>query len=104
MTAFLQAIDPVAFELFGIEIRWYALCILGGALLTLFFSQRIIKSYGYGKELLSDMFLYALIGGLIGTRLWYIIANLHEFLAAGNIFEIISGIISIIRFEKQKRS
>ena len=95
MFNFLLAIDPVAFEIFGLEVRWYALCILGGALLTLFFSQRIIKSYGYGKELLSDMFLYALIGGLIGTRLWYILANLHEFLAAGNIFEIIWAMISV---------
>ena len=81
MLDFLLAasVDPSnGFELFGfIPIRYYALCILGGALLTLFFSQRIIKSYGYGKELLSDMFLYALIGGLIGTRLWYILANLH---------------------------
>lgn len=95
MFDFLLALDPVAFEIFGLEVRWYALCILGGALLTLFFSQRIIKSYGYGKELLSDMFLYALIGGLIGTRLWYILANLHEFLSAGNIFEIIWAMISV---------
>ena len=57
MTAFLQAIDPVAFELFGIEIRWYALCILTGALFCLFVCQKIIKSYGYGKELLNDILL-----------------------------------------------
>ena len=51
MFDFLLAIDPVAFELFGLEVRWYALCILSGAFLTLFFSQRIIRSYGYGKEI-----------------------------------------------------
>ena len=95
MFDFLLAIDPVAFQIFGLDVRWYALCILCGAFLTLFFSQRIIRSYGYGKELLNDMFLYALIGGLIGTRIWYILANLHEFLQAGNIFEIIWAMISV---------
>ena len=95
MTAFLQAIDPVAFELFGIEIRWYALCILTGALFCLFVCQKIIKSYGYGKEILSDMFLYAFLGGLIGARLWYIIASIHEFLDDGNIFQIIGSMIAV---------
>ena len=51
MFDFLLALNPVAFEIFGLEVRWYALCILGGALLTLLFSQKIIKSYGYGKKL-----------------------------------------------------
>ncbi len=91
----LLAINQVAFELFGIPIRWYALCILTGALITLFTCQKIIKSYGYGKELLSDMFLYAFLGGLLGARLWYIIANFHEFLQAGNIFQVIWAMISV---------
>lgn len=91
----LDSISPVAITLWGIEIRWYALCILVGALIALFVSQRIIRSYGYGKEILSDMFLYAFLGGLVGARLWYILANIHEFLNAGNIFEIIWAMISV---------
>ena len=41
MFSFLQSIDPVAFELLGLEIRWYAICILAGALLCLFVCQSI---------------------------------------------------------------
>ena len=66
----LDGISPVAITLFGIEIRWYAICILVGAVLALFVSQRIVRNYGYGKEILSDMFLYAFLGGLVGARLW----------------------------------
>lgn len=95
MLNFLLEIDPVAFQLFGFEIRWYALCILTGALITLFTCQRIMKSYGYGKEILSDMFIYAFLGGLVGARLWYIIANFHEFLNAGNIFDIVWAMIRV---------
>ncbi len=95
MTNYLFAIDPVAFELFGIPIRWYAICILVGALITLLTCQGIMKRYGYGKELLNDMFLYAFIGGLVGARLWYILANFYEFLNAGNLFEIIWAMISV---------
>lgn len=91
----LLEIDPVAFSPFGIPIRWYAICVLGGALLTLLTCQSIMKRYGYGKEILSDMFLYAFGGGLVGARLWYIIANFHEFLGMGNIFDIILGMISV---------
>jgi len=91
----LDAIPEVAITLFGIEIRWYALCILTGALLAMFVSQRIIRSYGYGKEIIGDMFLYAFIGGLVGARLWYIIANIHEFINAGNIFDIIGSMLAV---------
>lgn len=95
MIGFFQAIDPVAIELFGIPIRWYAICILCGALIALFVSQKILKSYGYGKEIIGDMFLYAFIGGLLGARIWYVIANFHEFIEYGNIFEILWGMISV---------
>ena len=87
--------DGIAFHLLGIPIRFYALCILIGALITLIVTQRIIKSYGYGKELIGDMFLYAFLGGLVGARLWYIIANIHEFLDNGNIFQIIWSMIAV---------
>lgn len=91
----LDALPEVAFRLFGIEIRFYALFILVGALLAMFVSQRIIRSYGYGKEIISEMFLYAFIGGLVGARLWYIIANIHEFLDDGNIFDIIGSMLAV---------
>ena len=91
----LDGISPVAITLFGIEIRWYAICILVGAVLALFVSQRIVRNYGYGKEILSDMFLYAFLGGLVGARLWYILANIHEFLDEGNIFKIIWSMLSV---------
>ena len=87
--------DGIAFHLLGIPIRFYALCILIGALITLIVTQRIIKSYGYGKELIGDMFLYAFLGGLVGARLWYIVANIHEFLDNGNIFQIIWSMIAV---------
>ena len=50
MVNLLSLDDGIAFNLFGLPIRFYAICILTGALLALFVSQRIIKNYGYGKE------------------------------------------------------
>ena len=65
--------DPVAFHLGPLTIRWYgifvALGFLGGYLLMQIRASR----YKVSKETAADVAFAALIGGLIGARLFYVI-------------------------------
>jgi len=65
-----------------ISIKWYALCILVGAFITLAVSQRNLVKMGYPKSYAEDLFYGCLISGIIGARLWYIIFyHLGDYLA-----------------------
>lgn len=77
-------LDPVAFTIFGAEIRWYAICILFGVLIA-----SLIGYYGFGKrlgantDLVLEAVTYGVLFGVIGARLYYVIfehSNINSFL------------------------
>ena len=69
--------DGQTFLLFSIgslqfSIRWYAVLILGGALLGYFFCrQEIRKSRYINADFFDSLFVYTLWAGILGARLWY---------------------------------
>lgn len=66
----------------GISIKMYAVCILIGAFITYFIVERRFIKMGYPKNLVEDFFFGALIAGIIGSRLWYVLFyNLSDYLA-----------------------
>ena len=56
---FADKISPVIIEIGNFSIRWYAIFILIGAVLTLVFSQWAMKRGGYSKDLLNTLFFIA---------------------------------------------
>lgn len=56
-----------------ISIKWYAVLILAGAYLAYYLSYRNLKKMGYKSELTDDLFFGALLSGVIGARLWYVL-------------------------------
>lgn len=67
------------FEIFGLTIYFYAFCILGGALVALFLSNYRAHKDGYPWDMFNSIFLVALPSGIIGARLWYVIAEWERF-------------------------
>lgn len=61
--------DPVAFSLFGREIRWYSLCWCVGLLLGYFVMKRLYQHQGISKEKFEPIFIYVFVGVLAGARL-----------------------------------
>jgi phosphatidylglycerol:prolipoprotein diacylglycerol transferase len=55
----------------NITIRWYAVCILTGAVLAYLGAQRQGRKAGYDGEIFDDIFIGALACGIVGARLWY---------------------------------
>ena len=64
------AIDLGSFHL---QVTWYAILILGGALLAYFLSIKEAKKRGYDKEILENFFLSMLPIAIVGARLYYVI-------------------------------
>jgi phosphatidylglycerol:prolipoprotein diacylglycerol transferase len=65
--------DPVAFEIFSLEIRWYSLAYIGGILLGWLISKKLfIQNLDINKKF-DDYITYLVIGIIIGGRLGYVI-------------------------------
>ena len=65
--------DPVAFEIFGLEIRWYAIFITFAMLLGVFLVSKQGKKEGFVENDLMDIFLCAFPLSIIGARLYYVL-------------------------------
>lgn len=64
--------DPVAFNLFGLEIRWYGLLIAMAVLIGTLLALKEAKRKGVKEETLIDMLLFAVPAAIIGARLYYV--------------------------------
>ncbi|MDA8537447.1 prolipoprotein diacylglyceryl transferase [Candidatus Pelagibacter bacterium] len=76
---FINNFDPVAFEFFSLEIRWYSLAyIVGISLGWLYCKKKIIKD-GYLLNLFDDFIAYLILGIILGGRLGYAIFYNFEY-------------------------
>ncbi len=80
--------DPVAFTIFGLEIRWYAIIISLGMVLGVLLAYRRAKKYGYKGDDVMDFVLYAIPAAIIGARLYYVIFEWDRY--AGDFLAIIN--------------
>ena len=70
---FINNFDPVAIQIFSIEIRWYSLAYIFGILLGWGLSKRIFITDFELKEKFDDFITYLILGIIIGGRLGYIL-------------------------------
>ena len=76
---FINNFDPVAIQIFSIEIRWYSLAYITGILLGWFFSKKIFISNPNLKEKFDDFITYIILGIIVGGRLGYVIFYNFEY-------------------------
>lgn len=73
--------NPVAFEVFGIGIRWYGILIAAAMLIGSVYTIREGKKLGYSEDHLLDLILVVLVSAIVGARLWYVAFNLSYYLS-----------------------
>lgn len=66
-------IDPVAFNLGPLGIRWYGIIIAVGILLGYFVAQRALVKAGLHKDTLVDIIFYSALFGFIAARIYFVI-------------------------------
>ncbi|HEK6827891.1 TPA: prolipoprotein diacylglyceryl transferase [Staphylococcus aureus] len=66
-------IDPVAFNLGPLSVRWYGIIIAVGILLDYFVAQRALVKAGLHKDTLVDIIFYSALFGFIAARIYFVI-------------------------------
>ena len=70
---FINNFDPVAIQIFSIEIRWYSLAYIIGILLGWILCKKIFISDDELKEKFDDYITYLILGIILGGRLGYVL-------------------------------
>lgn len=63
---------PGGFHIGPIEIRFYGIILMLGAVAGAWLATREAKRRGYEPEIVWDLLTYLLIGGIVGARLWHV--------------------------------
>ena len=79
--------DPVLISIGGLEIRWYAVCILVGVLIAFLLIKQEAKRINIRYDFLFNMCFWAIVFGIIGARLYYVMFNWDYY--STNMIEII---------------
>jgi phosphatidylglycerol:prolipoprotein diacylglycerol transferase len=74
------SIDPVAFTIGSLTIRWYGIMVAVAVISMLVITHREVKRLGITRDIYA-LALCCIIGGLIGGRLAYIIYDWEHFVA-----------------------
>ncbi len=80
--------DPVAFTIFGISIRWYGILISLGMILATYITMRRSNNFGIHPDRILDFILLVIPAGVIGARLYYVLFNWDYY--RGDFFKIIN--------------
>jgi len=66
-------VNPVAFNLFGINVHWYGIIIASAILIGVWLAMREAKRRGIEPDTIIDMCLWTVPIAVIGGRLFYVI-------------------------------
>ena len=84
---FINNFDPVFFQIFSFEIRWYSLAYIFGILIGWLICKKILIKDTNTNEKFDDYVTYLIIGIILGGRLGYVLFyNLNYYL--DNFFDI----------------
>ena len=85
---FINNFDPVAFNFFSIEIRWYSLAYIFGIIIGWVYSKKYLINDKSILNIFDDRIAYLIIGVILGGRLGYILFyNLDYYL--NNVNEVL---------------
>ncbi|MGF2144339.1 prolipoprotein diacylglyceryl transferase [Vagococcus fluvialis] len=92
----LLSVNPIAFNLFGIDIMWYAIIIVSAIILVSWLASKEAVKVGLREDDVVDLMLWALPISIVGARLYYVLFELDYYIEnPGQILAIRSGGLAI---------
>ena len=89
-------IDPNIFTIGFITLSWHGLFSALGVLLGVLFTARLLKDSSITEDQYYSVALWAIIGGMVGARLLFVIENIYLFLPSPlSVFAVNEGGISV---------
>jgi len=67
--------DPVAFRLGPLQVHWYGILIVSGAVLAAFIAARLARRAGENPDHVWNMLTVVLLLGIIGARLYHVFSR-----------------------------
>lgn len=86
-------INPTAFTVFGIEIRWYGVIIAVGMLIAMIYCFKRMREFGINSDRAIDAVVAGVIGAIICARAYYIVFS--DTLTFADFFSIRQGGLAI---------
>ena len=71
--------SPIAFTIAGMDVRWYALFLLGGLVAGLLFTRWLATRVGLDPEWVWDAAPWIVLTSIIGARLYYVLLRADYF-------------------------
>ncbi|AYD40473.1 prolipoprotein diacylglyceryl transferase [Clostridium fermenticellae] len=71
--------NPIAFSILGLDIRWYGIFIAAGILIGIFIAEYTCKVRNLSYDILLDIVLISLPISIIGARAYYVLFNLKDY-------------------------
>lgn len=105
--------NPIMFDLLGLEIRWYSVILLIAVIIGVVLLIKEGIKYDYPKDFIFNLAFWVIIFGFIGARLYYVIFNykmyLNDPLSILKIWEgglaihggLIGGVLTLIIYCKK---
>lgn len=84
----MNALDPIAFSIWGIDIRWYGILIAIGFLLAITISYFRAPKHGIESDHILDFAIWMIPASIIGARAYYVIFSWDNY--SGNFSKIIN--------------
>ncbi len=105
--------NPILFNLFGFEVRWYSVMLLIGIIFAMILFIKEGKRFNISKEFTFNLAFWVVVVGIISARIYYCLFNFsmykNNILDIFKIWEgglaihggIIGGLITIILYTKK---
>lgn len=106
--------NPEIFSIGSFSVRWYSVLILIGIIIAVILAEKESKKFKLEKDFVFDLAFWAIIFGIIGARLYYVIFNFelykNDILGIFKIWNgglaihggILAGLVTLIIYCKRK--
>ena len=88
-------VDRVAFQVFGIDIYWYAIIIVTGMILGVIVALTLAKRRGFKTDDIMDILLFTIPIAIVGARLYYVVFAWDDSWTFMDIFQTRDGGLAI---------
>ncbi len=88
-------VNTVAFELFGMEIAWYALIITFGMVLAVSYTIFRARKIGVTLDDVIDFVIFVIPIGVLGARLYYVFMEIENYSSLAEVFAFRDGGLAI---------
>ena len=88
--------NAYVFKIGNFGVRWYSLLILIGVIVGILLIEKEGKKFNISKDFLFNMAFWAIIIGIIGARLYYVIFNFNITAIIVSISAVLSSIEELI--------